>query len=66
MAAGKMLWVEKRLEPRKARIGPAYEDKVGRRGIRMSEFVDSDALKARLEMCLPEKNRILRMVVIQR
>ena len=40
-------------------IGPAYEDKVGRRGIRMSEFVDSDALKARLEMCLPEKNRIL-------
>jgi len=37
-------------------IGPCYEDKVGRRGIRVADLVDPDALKARLTEVLPEKN----------
>ena len=37
-------------------IGPCYEDKVGRRGIRVADLVDPDALKAKLAEVLPEKN----------
>ncbi|MHB8067485.1 MAG: adenylosuccinate synthase [Desulfobaccales bacterium] len=37
-------------------IGPCYEDKVGRRGIRMADLVDPDGLKAKLAEVLPEKN----------
>jgi len=37
-------------------IGPCYEDKVGRRGIRVADLVDPDALKAKLTEVLPEKN----------
>ncbi len=37
-------------------IGPCYEDKVGRRGIRMADLVDPDSLKAKLAEVLPEKN----------
>ncbi len=37
-------------------IGPCYEDKVGRRGIRVADLVDPDSLKARLAEFLPEKN----------
>ncbi|GAB4197964.1 MAG: adenylosuccinate synthase [Sandaracinaceae bacterium] len=33
-------------------IGPAYEDKVGRRGVRMIDLLDTDALSARLERAL--------------
>lgn len=40
-------------------IGPVYEDKVARRGIRMCEFLDPDALRERLSALLPEKNRML-------
>jgi adenylosuccinate synthase len=37
-------------------IGPCYEDKVGRRGIRVADLVDPEALKAKLAEVLPEKN----------
>jgi len=37
-------------------IGPCYEDKVGRRGIRVADLVNPDNLKAKLAEVLPEKN----------
>ncbi len=37
-------------------IGPCYEDKVGRRGIRMADLVDEELLRAKLAEVLPEKN----------
>ena len=37
-------------------IGPAYEDKVARRGIRVRDLGRPEALKARLEQRLPEAN----------
>jgi adenylosuccinate synthase len=41
-------------------IGPAYEDKMARRGIRVSELFDSDCFRARLERVIDEKNAISR------
>ena len=40
-------------------IGPCYEDKAARRGVRLAELMDPVALRTRLEAVLPEKNRIL-------
>ena len=40
-------------------IGPTYEDKVARRGVRMGELVDPERLRQALERTLPEKNRML-------
>jgi adenylosuccinate synthase len=40
-------------------IGPAYEDKVGRRGIRLMDLVDGEVFARRLKECLEEKNFIL-------
>lgn len=37
-------------------IGPAYEDKVGRLGIRMGDLIDSNRFRKRLQEILPEKN----------
>jgi adenylosuccinate synthase len=37
-------------------IGPCYEDKVARRGIRMADLLDPVVLKANLAEVLPEKN----------
>lgn len=42
-------------------IGPTYEDKVGRRGIRVADALDKDVLKARIERGLEEANRIIVM-----
>lgn len=42
-------------------IGPAYQDKVARIGIRMGEFVRSDRFETRLREVLTVKNRLLRM-----
>ena len=39
--------------------GPAYSDKVARRGIRMAELIDAEALRYRLAGELPRWNRIL-------
>ena len=38
-------------------IGPCYEDKVARRGIRIADLVDPARLRQRLDEVLPEKNR---------
>ncbi len=42
-------------------IGPAYQDKVARFGIRMGEFVDPELFGPRLREVLDYKNRMLRM-----
>ena len=40
-------------------IGPAYADKVARRGIRAQDLLDPDGLREKLEVVLHEKNQIL-------
>ncbi|PLX98853.1 MAG: adenylosuccinate synthase [Desulfuromonas sp.] len=40
-------------------IGPVYEDKIGRRGIRLSDLVDPEIFKHKLSEVLPEKNFFL-------
>ena len=40
-------------------IGPAYEDKVGRRGIRVSDALVPELLKSRIERNLAEANRVI-------
>jgi adenylosuccinate synthase len=37
-------------------IGPTYEDKVGRSGIRLGDLADDTYLRQRLESIIPEKN----------
>ena len=40
-------------------VGPAFVDQIARRGIRMADLLEPDALRARLEQVLPEKNAVL-------
>jgi len=40
-------------------IGPAYEDKIGRRGIRVADLLDLDVLKDKIRENLAEKNPLL-------
>ncbi|PIR21032.1 MAG: adenylosuccinate synthase [Deltaproteobacteria bacterium CG11_big_fil_rev_8_21_14_0_20_47_16] len=40
-------------------IGPCYEDKVARTGIRMAELIDEKRLRKRLEKILPIKNKYI-------
>ncbi|TYO99292.1 adenylosuccinate synthetase [Geothermobacter ehrlichii] len=40
-------------------IGPAYEDKVGRRGIRLNDLVRPDVFARKVDEVLPEKNFLL-------
>lgn len=40
-------------------IGPAYEDKAGRRGIRVADALVPEVLKARIERNLEEANRVI-------
>lgn len=40
-------------------IGPTYEDKIGRRGIRLMDLLNRDLFAKRLKECLAEKNFIL-------
>lgn len=40
-------------------IGPAYEDKAGRRGIRVADALSPELLKLRIERNLEEANRII-------
>lgn len=42
-------------------IGPAYEDKAGRRGIRVADAMSPDVLKLRVERNLEEANRIIEL-----
>jgi adenylosuccinate synthase len=39
-------------------IGPAYEDKMGRRGLRVADLLDSQLLKKHIENAVHEKNMI--------
>jgi adenylosuccinate synthase len=40
-------------------IGPAYEDRAARSGLRLEDLLDETALRTKLERVLPEKNAIL-------
>jgi adenylosuccinate synthase len=40
-------------------IGPTYEDKVARRGIRVADLLNEERLRDRLSIILPEKNRMI-------
>ncbi|TQQ79815.1 adenylosuccinate synthase [Halonotius terrestris] len=39
-------------------IGPTYEDKAGRRGIRIGDLLDPDVLRDRLEYAVPQKRAL--------
>src|SRR3546814_20742576 len=41
-------------------IGPAYEDKVGRRAVRLCDLADPDLLRLRVEGLLVHNNALLR------
>ncbi len=43
-------------------IGPAYEDKASRQGIRFGEMIDPHAFRSRLEQVLPEKNELIKLL----
>ncbi|QLG61656.1 adenylosuccinate synthase [Halorarum salinum] len=40
-------------------IGPTYEDKAGRRGIRVGDLLDPDVLRERLEYAVPQKRALI-------
>ncbi|QDX41285.1 adenylosuccinate synthase [Salarchaeum sp. JOR-1] len=40
-------------------IGPTYEDKAGRRGVRVGDLLDPDVLRDRLEYVVPQKRAIV-------
>jgi len=44
-------------------IGPAYEDKMARMGIRMGDLIEPELLKKRLESVLPEKNEYIEKIL---
>ncbi len=44
-------------------IGPAYEDKIARHGIRMAELISPDLFEKRLRAVLPEKNEYIKTVL---
>jgi adenylosuccinate synthase len=41
-------------------IGPAYEDKAGRRGIRLADALDAETLRSRIERNIEDANIIIR------
>ncbi|ELZ12703.1 adenylosuccinate synthetase, partial [Halovivax asiaticus JCM 14624] len=43
-------------------IGPTYEDKAGRRGIRVGDLLDPEVLRSRLEYVVPQKRALARDV----
>ncbi|MCH2228415.1 MAG: adenylosuccinate synthase [Candidatus Caenarcaniphilales bacterium] len=43
-------------------IGPTYTDKVARTGIKINDLLNKDVLKERLELALPQKNKVLSKV----
>src|SRR4051812_23033284 len=40
-------------------IGPAYEDKAGRRGIRVADALDPERLRSRIERNIEDANRVI-------
>ncbi len=47
------------LDTTKRGVGPAFTDKVARRGVRIADLIDPEALRQRLELTLPHQNLIL-------
>jgi adenylosuccinate synthase len=43
-------------------IGPTYEDKAGRRGVRIGDLLDPDVLRRRLEYVVPQKRALVQEV----
>ncbi|NHN48884.1 adenylosuccinate synthase [Halostella sp. JP-L12] len=43
-------------------IGPTYEDKAGRRGVRVGDLLDGDVLRDRLEYAVPQKRALVEEV----
>lgn len=43
-------------------IGPAYEDKAGRRGVRIGDLLDPEVLRERLEYIVPRKRAVCEAV----
>jgi len=43
-------------------IGPTYEDKAGRRGVRVGDLLDPGTLRSRLEYVVPQKRALLEEV----
>lgn len=41
-------------------IGPTYEDKMGRRGIRVADLLDPESFRCLVELCVAEKNLLAR------
>ncbi|WP_227130736.1 adenylosuccinate synthase [Halorubellus salinus] len=40
-------------------IGPTYEDKAGRRGVRVGDLLDEDVLRERIEYVVPQKRALI-------
>jgi adenylosuccinate synthase len=40
-------------------IGPTYEDKAGRRGVRVGDLLDEDVLRERIEYVVPQKRALV-------
>jgi adenylosuccinate synthase len=43
-------------------IGPTYEDKAGRRGVRIGDLLDAETLRSRLEYVVPRKRALVEEV----
>ncbi|SNR32399.1 adenylosuccinate synthase [Halorubrum vacuolatum] len=43
-------------------IGPTYEDKAGRRGVRVADLLEPDVLRAKLEYAVPQKRALVERV----
>ena len=43
-------------------IGPTYEDKAGRRGVRIGDLLDAETLRSRLEYVVPRKRALVKDV----
>lgn len=52
-----------RIGTTKRGIGPVYEDKFARRGVRVSDLLDEGALRERLDEVLPERNLYITRVL---
>ncbi|PYS51668.1 MAG: adenylosuccinate synthase [Acidobacteria bacterium] len=50
---------ERRIGTTSRGIGPAYEDKMGRRGLRVCDLMDSETLPGKIRDLVAEKNRTL-------
>jgi adenylosuccinate synthase len=50
---------ERRIGTTSRGIGPAYEDKMGRRGLRVCDLMDSETLREKIAALVAEKNRTL-------